>query len=227
VEPLPKIDETGLKILFLLLPGIITLLIVKSIGPKRPRTDLETGLQIFIYGIVSYALAGLVEGLYTWFFARPPIATFLGVLASNTIGLATLSLPTGLSAGQIVSASAVAIALGVVLSYLATHSVAHNILRVWHMTSRTSENDIWGFALNSPNIDSWVTVRHENGKVYQGWVRAYSDPGDEPRELLLADVKIFAPAKDNPDELVVVDTLPVVYLGLDRNNVIVEMLDTK
>ncbi len=33
---LPKVDELGLKILFLLIPGIIALGIVKSIGPRRP-----------------------------------------------------------------------------------------------------------------------------------------------------------------------------------------------
>jgi hypothetical protein len=53
-----------------------------------------------------------------------------------------------------------------------------------HLTSRINEVDIWGFTLNSPNIDTWVTARHhDNGKVYQGWVLGFSDGGDE-RELL-------------------------------------------
>jgi hypothetical protein len=33
---MPKVDTLGLEILFLLIPGIIALGVVKSIGPKRP-----------------------------------------------------------------------------------------------------------------------------------------------------------------------------------------------
>ena len=77
--------------------------------------------------------------------------------------------------------------------------------------------------LNSPDIDSWVTVRHhDNGKVYQGWVRGYSDGGDE-RELLLAEVTVYAPSADKSDELVEVDKIPVLYLGLDRKNAVLEL----
>jgi len=70
-EVLPKVNEVGLKILFLLIPGIIAFGLIKSVGPKRPRTDFESGLQIFLYGVVSYAIAGLLEGIYTWFAAQP------------------------------------------------------------------------------------------------------------------------------------------------------------
>ena len=61
-----KVDALGLKILFLLIPGIIALGIVKSIGPKRPRSDFESSLQIFVYGIVCYAITGFLEGLELW-----------------------------------------------------------------------------------------------------------------------------------------------------------------
>ena len=54
VQMLPKVDELSFRILFLLIPGIIALGIIKSIGPKRPRSDFESGLQIFIYGVLCY-----------------------------------------------------------------------------------------------------------------------------------------------------------------------------
>jgi hypothetical protein len=69
-------NELALKILFLLIPGIIALGIIKSVGPKRPRSDLETGLQIFTYGVVSYAIAGFLEGLYNWAFLPPTERAF-------------------------------------------------------------------------------------------------------------------------------------------------------
>jgi hypothetical protein len=63
---MPKVDTLGLEILFLLIPGIIALGVVKSIGPKRPRSDFESGLQIFIYGVACYLLVGFLEGLLLW-----------------------------------------------------------------------------------------------------------------------------------------------------------------
>jgi hypothetical protein len=98
-------------------------------------------------------------------------------------------------------------------------------LRWLRLTCRTNEVDIWQLTLNSPDLDSWVTVRHhDNGKVYQGWVRGYSDGGDE-RELLLADVIVFA-SSEGSSELVAVDTVPVLYLGLDRKKSILELRST-
>jgi hypothetical protein len=76
--------------------------------------------------------------------------------------------------------------------------------------------------LNSPDIDSWVTVRDkETGKIYQGWISSYSDGGDE-RELLLVDVKVFV-KQDNLPDLIEVDAIPVLYLGLDRKNTVLEL----
>jgi hypothetical protein len=76
--------------------------------------------------------------------------------------------------------------------------------------------------MNTPDLDRWVTVRHhDNGKVYQGWIRGYSDGGDE-RELLLVDVAVYSPSKDDQEELIQVDTVPVLYLGLDRQNATLE-----
>jgi hypothetical protein len=174
---LPKVDELGLKILFLLIPGIIALGVVKSIGPKRPRSDLESGLQIFIYGVVCYLFAGLLEGICVW--KGSSGASFWATIAASSLGLATLNSEAGLGSGQIAFATAIAIVVGCFVANVQTHSIPHRILRKLQLTKRSNEVDMWELTLNSPDIDSWVIVRHDNGKVYQGWVRGYSDGGDE------------------------------------------------
>jgi len=225
---LPKVDDVGLKILFLLIPGIVALGIIKSLGPKRPRSDLESGLQIFMLGIFCYAIAGFFEGIYTWgvyiWKYYPAVGNgFWTVIGENTLGLATLNPQTGLGAGQIAFATIIALIVGCTTASLQTHSVPHRILRAVRLTKRTNEVDIWELTLNSPTIDSWVTVRHpDNGKIYQGWVRGYSDGGDE-RELLLADVIVYASPAEGAIELVEVDRLPVLYLGLDRKKIVLEL----
>jgi hypothetical protein len=190
----PKVDTLGLKILFLLIPGIIALGVIKSIGPKRPRSDFESGLQIFIYGVVCYLIAGFFEGISLWHSLVPakPVHgnTFWQVIGDRSLGLATLNPEARLDTRQIVFATGIAVVLGCVVANLQKFSIPHRLLGRLNLTNRINDVDIWGFTLNSPELGTWVTVRHQDdGKVYQGWVRAYSDGGDE-RELLLADVTV-------------------------------------
>ncbi len=222
VPTLPKIDDVGLKILFLLIPGIIALGIVKSLGPKRPRSDFESGLQIFIYGIFCYAIVGVLEGFYRWEFTPNIKPDFWEIILESSLGIATLSASSGIDAGHIVFATMVAVIVGLIIANLHSHSLPHSLLRNFQLTKRTNEVDIWEWTLNSPDIDSWVTIRNqETGKIYQGWISSYSDGGDE-RELLLVDVKVFV-REDNSPDLIEVDTIPVLYLGLDRKNTVLEL----
>lgn len=227
---LPKVDELGLRILYLLVPGIIAIGIIKAIGPRRPRSDFESGLQIFIYGIVSYALVGVFEGFALWIKSTASEKSVWQVIADSSAEIAVLNPQSALNPRQIIFATLASIVLGCAVAKIQIHSLPHRLLRALRLTRRSNEVDIWEFALNSPDIDSWITVRHhENDKVYQGWVRAYSDGGDE-RELLLADVKVYVQANSdqpNPNnDLVEVDTIPVLYLGLDKKNAILEMRGT-
>jgi hypothetical protein len=222
---LPKVDELGLRILYLLIPGIIAIGIIKAIGPRRPRSDFETGLQIFIYGIVSYALVGMFEGLELWIRSISNEIGLWRTVADSSVDLAVLNPQSTLNPTQIIFATLASVIVGCAVAKIQTHSLPHQLLRKLQLTRRSNEVDIWEFTLNSPDIDSWITVRHhENGKVYQGWVRAYSDGGDE-RELLLADVRVYAQSSGDSsnDELVEVDKIPVLYLGLDKKNAILEM----
>jgi hypothetical protein len=60
-----NVTELGTKVLFLLIPGIIGFNVVAAYGPKRNRSDLEIGLQIFVYGVVAYLVAGFIFSIYT------------------------------------------------------------------------------------------------------------------------------------------------------------------
>jgi len=222
----PKVEALGLKILFLLIPGIIALGVIKALGPRRPRSDFEQGLQIFVYGVVSYALTGALEGIVSlrgsgWLTTTAAWAAAWSKITAPAFNLATLNPENGLDARQIVLTAGVAVGLGCVLSIFQTHSIPHRVLRKLRVTKRIGEVDIWALALNSPDLENWITVRiHDTGKVYQGWVYGYSDGNDE-RELLLMDVVVYA-LEENTGSLVEVDKVPVMYLGLDRKNVALE-----
>lgn len=215
----PKLEELGLKILFLLIPGIIALGVVKSLGPRKPRSDFEQGLQIFVYGVVCYALTGFAEGIGNSISSGWQRSGWSAIF-SEALSLATLNPDNGLSAQQVASAAVTALILGCILGVVQTHSLPHLFFRKLHLTKRIGEVDIWALALNSPDLNNWVTVRnHEIGKVYQGWIYGYSD-GEDERELLLMDVIVYA--LDASGNLVEVDKVPAMYLGLDRKSVVLE-----
>ena len=110
--------------------------------------------------------------------------------------------------------------VGLAVAVLRQYSFPHRYLSKLGL-KRIGDVDIWNLTLNSPDIDRWVSVRHHsNGKVYQGYVLAYSDGGDE-RELLMTQVMVFGTSEGN-EGLVQVDTIPVLYLGLDRKNAVLE-----
>ena len=143
---MPKVDTLGLKILFLLIPGIIVLGVMKSIGPKRPRSDFESGLQIFMYGVVCYLITGLLEGISLWHSLVPAVPptgkTFWQVVGDSSLGLATLNPDAGLSAGQIMFATGVAIVLGGVVANLQKYSIPHRLLGWLNLTNRINDVDI-------------------------------------------------------------------------------------
>ncbi len=217
----PGIEGLGLKILYLLIPGIISLGVMKSLGPRKPRSEFEQGLQIFIYGIACYALTGFAEGIYGSRICDLFTVDRWKAITSHAASLATLSSGEKLDANQIALASVVALVLGCILAVVQTRSIPHRVLRRLGLTKRIGEVDIWAFALNTPDLQEWVTVRnHETGKVYQGWIFSYSDGGDE-RELLLRDVLVFDLDRAT-GQLIEVDNVPAMYLGLDRKNVVLE-----
>lgn len=212
------ISEIGLKILFLLIPGIIALGVIKSIGPKKPRSDLESFLQIFMYGIISYAVAGAVEGSCIWL--KDGTQGTLWKIVSDTIqGLSTLNPQAPINLFQIIIAVLSAIVVATLVSLAGTYGYVHKVLFHLGLTRRQSAVDIWGYTLNSRIKDNWVIVRHSNGKIYQGWISGYSEGGEE-RELLLTQVTIYVVSEAN--ELTEVDALPILYLGLDRKDVVLE-----
>jgi len=216
----PKVEELGLKVLFLLIPGIVALGVMKALGPRKPRSDFEQGLQIFVYGVVCYAVTGFAEGLSNLTASAWRTANAWKTIALHAFSLATLS-PDGLAAQQVAEAIIIALLLGCILAVAQTHSLPHRILRSLRLTKRIGEVDIWGLALSSPDLENWITVRdHETEKVYQGWIYGYSDGGDE-RELLLMDVVVYALDK-TAGKLVEADRVPTMYLGLDRKKIVLE-----
>jgi hypothetical protein len=125
--------------------------------------------------VVCYLFAGFIEGLFLWHKMVPAKhgKTFWQVIGDSSLGLATLKPQAGLDTGQILFATGIAVMLGCTVANLQRYSVPHRLLGWAGLTSRINDVDIWAFALNSPTQGMWVTVRHhDNGKVYQGWVRA-------------------------------------------------------
>jgi hypothetical protein len=77
--------------------------------------------------------------------------------------------------------------------------------------------------LNSTETDNWVTIRHkERELVYQGYVKAFSS-GDETRELLLLEVRVFDPGRlDASGVMQQVAAIPFLYITFVEDDVVLE-----
>lgn len=222
-------DEMGVKILFLLIPGIVALGIVKSVGPRRQRSDFESGLQIFIYGVAAHLIYALIKTFYQYNLISKNRG-FLEWYDENFILLSSINQGSSIDSLSIVFSTVVAIVIGFVVSLMQTYTVFHRILRKFNLTKRTG-GDIWELVMNAPELKKWVKVRdNANNKAYQGWLVSYSD-GSDVREILLKDAVIYklsdivlegVEADGAHAEQWVGESVDVIYLGLDKNNVAIE-----
>ena len=111
--------------------------------------------------------------------------------------------------------------VGIFSTVIHTYKIHFRLAHKLKITRKFGELDVWGYLMNSPDIE-WVTVRDtSNNLMYDGWVQAFSDNSMEA-ELLMGDVGVYK--NDTGEFLYNVDGQ---YLSLDRNNISIEIRRNK
>jgi len=175
---------------------------------------------VFIYGVISYSASGLAETTYVCI-STGSFFEFFSIFDDKFLILAEISQDSKIRGRDIVLTAGAAVIIGCIVSYSNTYGLISRYLGIISRSKRTNEPDMWEHIHNSPAFSEWVTVRHSNGKIYQGCVRGYS-VGEDERELLLGDVDIFVLTDDG--DVKKVGEVPMLYLGLDRKDIIVELM---
>ncbi|HXR03498.1 MAG TPA: DUF6338 family protein [Verrucomicrobiae bacterium] len=204
-----EISEFAFKLLLLFFPGIVCAYVVDNLTIHKPRKLPFFLLQSFVLGTGCYFLYWSLLTLFHWKFPRvelPPIV-FLRALADSTIRF---------SFREIAYVSLMSVIVGCIISVLALYKVPNRIARRLGITKKFGELDVWGYALNIPEV-VWITLRdHKNNLVYDGWIQAFSDDSKDA-EVFLRDVSIYK--NDTGEKLYQVGA---VYISRKREDISIE-----
>lgn len=204
-----ELSEFVFKLLLLFLPGIICSCIVDTFTNHKERTQFQFVVHSFVYGLISYgAFWVLVKAFGCVFDIDRESFNFL---------LNFQNVAQEISFREIFYVCIVAMALGAIVTFIHTHKLHFRLFRFLRITKKFGELDVWGYLMNSEDVN-WVTVRDiPNNLMYDGWIQAFSDNSKEA-EVLLGDVEVYS--NDTGNHLYSVSSQ---YLSLDRSNIVIEV----
>ncbi|ENB2044980.1 MULTISPECIES: hypothetical protein [Vibrio harveyi group] len=202
-------SEFVFKLLLLFLPGIICSYFVDTFTNHKERTQFQFVINSYVYGLMAYGSYWLLVEIFTLVReSDKSTVVFLGYLLGSE---------TTISFKEIFYVCIAALLQAALITYTFTHKLHFRLMQKLKITKKFGELDVWGFFMNSKDVD-WITVRDlENNLMYDGWVQAFSDNSKEA-EVLLGDVKVYA--NDTGEYLYDVDSQ---YLSLDRSKIVIEM----
>jgi hypothetical protein len=193
-----QLSELGLRLVLLFLPGILSAAMIDSLSTHSKRTQFQFAVRALFLGVASYL--GLAVFHHKLVFFQALTDTEMPVLLSE-VGYAT----------------AVAVVLGAVLTLAAEKKLLFRVARSIRLTRRFGDQDVWGYLLNSPDVE-WVAVRdHKRGLVYDGHIRLFSDDSQNA-ELYLEDVQVY----DNATGTLLYNVAGM-YVALDRQDLTIEV----
>jgi hypothetical protein len=204
-----NLSEFAFKLLLLFLPGIICSVIVDTFTNHNQRAKFEYVVNSFVYGLMAYTSYYVINELINMFYDKnlAPLV-FLDSLFVKGKQVAFK---------EIFYACVVAFFLGCLITFMHTHKLQFRLFRKLGITNKFGELDVWGYFMNSPDVN-WLTVRDiDNNLMYDGWVQAFSDNSKEA-EILLGDVKVYK--NDEGEFLYEVSSQ---YLSLDRTKILIEV----
>ena len=143
---MPSLDSLG--VLFALLPGLITLLLVRSLTVRGRKLDpAEAILHALAYTLLVHAIWAVLTG----------IGSFL---------------PTP----DLVGLSLCAVGLGLVLSWLTNSGAIYKALRAARLTREASWPSIWESAFKEfrATIGEYAVFEFKDGRRLLGAIRAFS-----------------------------------------------------
>jgi hypothetical protein len=205
-----ELGKVTISIIFIFLPGILALMVSERLTSHRERKGYELAAYTFVIGCLSHLLYFTLHWLLGKFSITSPEDNWLDLMTSDTVAQPTVVLITTI----------LGVVLGFVLCYASNYSWLHRFASLIHAGNKFGDVDVWAWLLNSGHVEGnpWVVIRdQEKSLMYQGWVMAHSVEED-PRELVLSDVKVF----DNKTGAELYD-VKVMYMALEKKSASIEL----
>jgi hypothetical protein len=174
-----------------------------ALGVKITQFDLI--LNAFIFGVVSYAILGLIYWRFGW------TLHILNLDSDSKKLLQPDVFP------EILYAVAISILGGIMLLYIENYKLFTRCVQFIRATKTYGDEDVWDFVFTSPSQSvRFVHFRDFDQKVvYAGYVDLFSESG-ALRELVLRGVIVY---DFDGNEMYQV---PRLYLARDRDKIHIE-----
>ena len=191
-----QLTELTIRLLFLLFPGLLSLLIVEVLTGNRQSDVFRFIVNSFVLSVICYLIYGLFAGQL--FFLE-------GVQSGKPY----------IYYREILFATMIAIPVSLFTSFL----IGYNLLGIFSsklkITNKTGYRNVWSLVLNRYN--QWIVVRDiGNNLVYEGYLTAFSDR-ENSGELFMIDVCVYK--NDSGKKLYHVDA---IYISKKPDEFIVE-----
>ena len=191
---LMNIDTFLIRVVLLVIPGLAgykTFRTIQSTGKSRKQIkDWQDLLSMMFLSVVAYG------ALYLLYLLIVLVAQQLGY---RLTGLSVTSIQAlvnenvSLNFFEILYASLVSVAVGLVSGVAYNKKTLFKAARFFGVTGHYGDDDVWSYVTNSDDVE-WLFVRdHRIGLVYFGRLSVFSE-SDEKRELLLDDVDVYSNA---------------------------------
>jgi len=202
-----ELSEFSLKIIFLFIPGIVSLLIIEKLSFHREYKLYQILIYSLILGFANYSFYYVLIELFNAIFQTCYSCMFFTTLINKS---------TQIDFWEILKVSFLSIVIGYLFSALINHKVLNKIGKLLRVTRKFGDLDVWSFIMNSKNVE-WVVIRDfDTDLMYEGWIELFSD-STERDELLLRDVIVF---KNSTGEIIY--RTPGLYFPKKRENITIE-----
>jgi len=197
-----------LRIILLFVPGIIALLIIDRLTSHKSFKIFQWIIYSLLLGFSSYVLYYAIIILLGKIFPdNNYVFYFFNSLIDKNVPL---------EFSEIILVSGLSIIVGIVFVYLINYTVLHWIAQRIKASKKFGDYDVWGYLMNSNQINKVIVRDRENDLMYYGRIKAFSDAYVKD-ELFLKDVKIYR----NSDAEKLYE-MPGIYISKRRENLILE-----
>ena len=219
-----EISELAWRLLFIFVPGLITILVVRHLSIHKEFTSFYFIIYSFLAGIINFFLAEVIIYLKDYLSYQLKLNLcphILHVYTRNSLQIweALFNNKQNIPLDEVSLISLLAIFTGLFGSAGIQHKWLIRFSRKFGITKRFGDDDVWSLFLNSKTTE-WVYIRNrKNGLTYFGKIRAFSEP-DKAREILIEEVEVYF--TDSGEKLY---KIPAVYLSNTANELEIELAD--
>lgn len=224
-----QLSEFTFKILLLFFPGLITFLIINFITIHKEHKVHHWIIYSYVFGIINYSIFTFIVG-----YIRGYNILFYRSLWDNRIEPPI---------SEMFWATLIGFCLGLLLSYLSSSKKIESFLQ--KLNHRYLGLDLWHhvFSIGEEYLPKFVVIRdYGNNLIYEGYVKAYSDPTEETLAVFMTDVNVYlqnsSAQEDSTDETTenqaqedsyakVLYYVQSLYLPIDLNKMVIEFPASK